>query len=266
MRASAALTALSAIAGAGCHATPSPSVDVPIAPAPVAVVTSPSPPPAQSAVLPVQDAAVDDSCAEVAEPAEASWRGRAISTGTMPGPHWLRTVALTLSGTNAVLTLRELTAQRRPADGRAWTWTCRHAERHVASVERRRDTLVLTFAPAQGGAASPVRVTCRSESTRLARPDDVRVEQPSPHEGCHRHVWSTALRDARTLMICSTSLDAPLSPLWIGTFNFEDGAARATFLGAGGGVEHLTIDEDDCESPRKALRWVPKDGGFAPVQ
>jgi len=185
-------------------------------------------------------------CLGWTEPRAARWTGRSFGTGTMPGPDWLYSFALGRDGDRATLVVEAKSAAK-PSGGAARAWQCRAAVRMTGSVEEHGSTSILHLTE-DGQPTRHYDVTCVARTVRVANADAVRVEVPSTQEGCRRHRWMPATTTNRHALECKG-----LPP------GFHD-----MFASEEPGLEHLTLDEDDCWDPAESLRAIAKDGRFAP--
>jgi hypothetical protein len=240
----------------GCSPARSEVVQPPVvaSPAPVsdAVPSSPNPTASVTASAPVPPTPVDCSDSSVVE--GTRWIARLISTGDMPGPHWLRSYTLGRAADHATLLIQEQRADKAPADGTSWSWECTRSMVFTGTVTERGGQL--RFQLTDANAPSKVRqVTCAPRTLRVARATAVRVAQRSTEEGCKKHRWQPAADIAQGALVCNTT-----DPDWVAW------GGHTIFAGRAPGLEHLTLDEDDCGDPTEALRLVPPSGAFAPVR
>jgi hypothetical protein len=185
-------------------------------------------------------------CLGWTEPRAARWVGRSFGTGTMPGPDWLYSLALGRVGDRATLVVEAKSAVK-PSRGTARDWQCQAAVRMTGSVEEHGSTSILHLTE-DGQPTRRYDVTCVARTVRVAGADAVRVDVPSNQEGCRRHRWMPATTTNRHVLECKG-----LPP------GFHD-----MFASDEPGLEHLTVDEDDCWDPVDSLRAIAHDGRIAP--
>ncbi len=198
---------------------------------------APLPPPSPQPLTETGD------CTEPMGQGTQRWLGRALSTGVMPGPARLRVWAIDRRGAQALLVMKHHQSPT-PGDG---SWSCVGSSSLSATVvERGRQ---VEFQLSDGRA-----VRCLRRTVALAGANALRVPAPGPptNEGCNQHRWATPPQVRRPVLEC-TSDDV---------IDFD----HPVFLAEWPGVEHLTLDEDDCGDPLEALRLVPKDGAVAPTR
>jgi hypothetical protein len=95
-------------------------------------------------------------------------------------------------------------------------------------------------------------VTCTPRDLRVASARAVRVAVPSTMEGCKANRWAPAANVTRRGLECTAE-----GVVWW---------TSPVFASAAPGLEHLTLDEDDCGDPAQALRVIAADGAVAPVR
>lgn len=196
-------------------------------------------------------AASRGDCSESLTPGKTRWIGRAVTTGMMPGPSRMRTYAIGRDGDNAAIVIQHHIADKANAKPGAFEWRCDESMTLTGTVTERGKHLV--FQVAHGGAPKEVHaVTCTPRDLRVARARAVRVEIPSTMEGCKANRWQPAANVAMRAYECTAE-----DVVWW---------QSPVFASTAPGVEHLTIDEDDCGAPSLALRVSTRDGAIAPVR
>ncbi len=188
-------------------------------------------------------------CSESLTPGRVRWLGRQLSTGQMPGPSRLRTYAIGRDGGNATIVIQHQTAAK--AKDAAFAWRCEESMTLTGTVTERGKHLVFQVADSK----SPKdvhEVTCTPRDLRVARERAVRVAVPSTMEGCKANRWQPAANVAMRGYECTAA-----SAVWW---------QSPVFASSAPGLEHLTIDEDDCGAPSQALRVSTRDGAIAPVR
>jgi hypothetical protein len=214
--------------------------------------SGPIPTASVTASTPVHAPAVDCSDSGVVE--DTRWIARLLTTGDMPGPHWLRSYKLGRSADRATLLIQEQQADKKPADGTTWSWNCTRSMLLTGTVTERGGQLLFQFTEAT--APSKVHeITCAPRDLRVARAMAVRVDERSTEEGCNKHRWRPAANVVQSALVCNTK-----DEYW------GDWGSRTIFAGRPPGLEHVTLDEDDCFDPAEALRLIPASGAFAPVR
>lgn len=187
------------------------------------------------------------SCTEPLEVGESVWRGRALSTGLLPGPSSLTVFTLGRTKSRGTLVVQEFKAVKRgpPDDAQpAGEWECAGSSTSQGTIEGgstfvfRLEARVLRCTP---GVVSVAEATAR------------RVRVPSKEEGCNASRWAPGTRRELKVLSCVDPADA------------EAGTGRPLLLSTLPGVEHVTYDNDDCGDPKMALRRIPADGGVAPA-
>ncbi len=172
----------------------------------------------------------------------------------MPGPRWLTTFALGRDGNRATLVIQKKTADKTPTTGAAWEWKCKQSTMLAGTIEDRKGELAFRFQDASRSSADR-EVVCVARNIRVAEAKAVRVSVPSAEEGCNKHRWSSKARVNRAALVC-TSKDHD----WV------EWPRREVFAGPVPGIEHITLDEDDCFDPVDSLRVMQANGELAPVQ
>ena len=132
-------------------------------------------------------------------------------------------------------------------------WQCAESLRLTGKVEEHYGKLVFTFEDA-ARPLDPQRVTCKPRSLTVAAATAVRVPIPSDQEGCNRNRWSPAPGVGTQAFECIAEYVA-------------GGESRPIFVSRAPGLEHVTIDGDDCWEPADSLRVVAsEDGEPAPTR
>lgn len=183
------------------------------------------------------------------EPGATRWLARQLSTGTMPGPSHLHTFVLDHVGDQVRWTEFTQRAHKPGPPGPELPpkeWSCAEAVTTTAVVERttKRELVVNFTVPNE-------RYSMRCERRRLgvAPPDARRQPLRQLDESCKRSRWETEARQQVDALVC-----------------VQSAAGSVTIFGAAPGVEHVTMDEDDCGDPTLALRRVGPDGAIRTVR
>lgn len=214
---------------------PTPVVQAFPQPSEPVLTSQPSPPPT-------------GSCSESLEIGEVPWRGRALSTGLMPGPSFLTVFTLGRTKAEATLVEQQFKASKAPGlpeDAQpAGEWSCVRSSLAQGTVE--------------GATSFQVRLDdrtlrCTPTVVSVAEANARRVRVPSKEEGCNASRWVPATRRPLKVLSCVDPADVAA------------GTGRPLVLSALPGVEHVTYDNDDCGDPKTALRRIPADGGVAPA-
>lgn len=228
---------------------------------------SPAPPtrPATSAIgEPVAPA----ECNGLPESMTTRWSARFLSTGVTPGPDFRRDFLFGRNGTKAALAIEVRRTLRRDDPGPAREWMCERAVLLTGTLTARGEGFEFRLVE-EGSADVPRTVTCTTRSLRVANAHAVRVEIASEQEGCHKHRWSPAATQRVQALECRLSpsvADETSADEAMGEAGWVDWTFDRVFISAAPGLEHLTLDEDDCWDPADSLRFVPADGSIAPVK
>lgn len=174
------------------------------------------------------------------------WIGRSLLTGIMPGPSRLTTVVVDDAGGRQdqvqITTFSELatkpTNTGAPVEVPPTNWSCGESSVIEGTIRRQRGGFTIELAGTEP-------LTCKQRRVSVAAPATLRLELPQLDESCKRSKWAKT-GPQREVMEC-------------------EGAFRA-ILSRGAGVEHVTIDEDDCGDPTKALREIAADGAVRVVR
>jgi hypothetical protein len=113
----------------------------------------------------------------------------------------------------------------------------------------------LVFRLSEAGKPSDFHeVICTPRTLSIARADAVRVPVPSNEEGCNAHRWAPAASAKRNVLSCTSN-----DPSW-------SHLRHEVFVSDVPGIEHVTLDNDDCGDRATALRIIPRDSGVAPAR
>ncbi|MCX5743960.1 MAG: hypothetical protein NT062_15830 [Proteobacteria bacterium] len=212
---------------------------------------------AVAATIPTAPPRTTGDCTEPIDPSATRWIGRALSTGVMPGPSRLETYVLARAQDRATVIMQSTSATN-PTPPAAYdlptgAWRCDRSTTLTGTVVERNKELVLRLAEA----SSPTvvhEVICTRRRLAVVGADAVRVPIASRMEGCNAHRWVPAGTTTRNALSCVSH-----DTTW-GHFQNE------VFLGDAPGIEHVTLDNDDCGDPTSALRALRKGNGVATVR
>ena len=183
-------------------------------------------------------------CSESLAQGRVRWLGRAIITGEMPGPSNLRTYAIGRDGDKVTIVIQHQISNHRK--GERFAWRCEESTTLTGTASQQGKTLVFHVADGKTP-GEPIDVTCTPRDLRVARANAVRVAIPSTMEGCKANRWARSPNVTQRALACTI-----------------DGTQL--FVSAAPGLEHVTLDEDDCGDPTLALRVIARDGAVAPVR
>lgn len=187
-------------------------------------------------------------CTESLEEGERVWRGRALTTGLMPGASSLTVFTLGRTKAQATLVVQEFRASKVPGlpddDQPAGEWRCASSSAAHGTAEG-TSSFRVQFADRT--------LRCTPKVVRVAEATARRVRVRSNEEGCNASRWAPSTRRELKVLSCVDPADE------------KAGTGRPLVLSAFPGVEHVTYDNDDCGDPTTALRRIPVDGGVAPA-
>ncbi len=202
----------------------------------------PEPPPQVAAPAPPDEVPV---CGVALPPATRQWFGARTSISILPGPNTKQTFVLGRTGAHVSLDIEGWESSGVKQKPPVLDWQCRHVARLAGTVREEGKVLVLSFTDATTPA--PYELRCTPRTVKVASARAVKVPVPSKHEDCAAHRWSPAA-SARVRVLECAWVEMPSRP-WL---------AEQLWLGAAPGVEHFTLEADDCEDPVDSLRQLAR--------